>query len=579
MAGPRLPRLPPSAARIGQLRRRVTRNRRSNSGLGGSAASTVASMLIDFASGFFGVDLSSDKKSKLGMFGKTLGAGVTGGAVDNTPLPAMEKPSRVSNVSNPTFATISTQLDKLIKTANKIGLHTKAQQQALLNQIGQSKRIAKEQQLENKAPAIPELPSTDNSGSTLGPLDTSVDALIEKIDNLSETVDGLTNGSTGGMGGLPGNMSRRPRGGRAGAPPAAIVNAAPSLASISAAGPVGGAAPAAAPSFLKRAALAIGAGTAAIRTAAPVAMGAASAKVAGLMSTGFKATKNATGSIKAAVRRVAGPIIGKALGRTVLKSIPLVGLGVGAAYAVGRLMQGDVVGATVELGSGVAGPLTAVPALAASVTRDTYASVYGVQPEQDPNFKQRYPELKSAIEEMIKEQLMGAVKPNSAPTDREIGETETPIARPQAAPVASPPPVPTTTPPAGTSGSTPAAAAIGASTSGGNTASPAADAGMASSTSSAGTPQPTTTAAEKATLISPVPEMNTDTMNGSTITAQQMPVDSINQSYGYNPSKGMFVPQSGKTTRSEAQGVGNIPNPVYSASGLEDFMRTLFFTG
>ena len=52
---PRLPRVPPTAARIGQLRKRITRNRRSNSGLGGDAASTAASMLIDFISGFFDI--------------------------------------------------------------------------------------------------------------------------------------------------------------------------------------------------------------------------------------------------------------------------------------------------------------------------------------------------------------------------------------------------------------------------------------------------------------------------------------------------------------------------------------------
>jgi len=97
---PRLPRVPPTAARIGQLRKRITRNRRSNSGLGGDAASTAASMLIDFISGFFDIDLSSENKSKLGIFGKALGAGVSGDNVDNTPLPTMEKPTRVSNKAN-----------------------------------------------------------------------------------------------------------------------------------------------------------------------------------------------------------------------------------------------------------------------------------------------------------------------------------------------------------------------------------------------------------------------------------------------------------------------------------------------
>lgn len=580
MAKARLPKLPPSAARIGQLRKRITRNRRSNSGLGGSAASTAASMLIDFFAGFFDLDLSSDNKSKLGIFGKALGAGASGGGVDSTPLPTMEKPTRVSNKSNPSFATITTQLEDLVKTANKIGVYTKEQQDAILKQINQAKRVAKEQQLENKAPAVPELPEMDTGGD-LGPLDTSVNALIQKIDELSETVDGLSNGGlgTGGMGGLPMDMSGGRRGRRA--PQARVVKSATSPTGYRyAAGSGKGGQYAKAPSWLGRATAAVsgGARSAATRVAAPIAAGAASSRVAGLMTTGFKSAKRAGGSIKAAVRKAAGPIIGKALGRTALKSIPLVGAGIGAAFAVSRLLQGDVVGAGVELASGVAGPLTAVPALAASVARDTYASVYGVQPEQDPNFSARYKELRGEIDQMVKEQLSGAVKPMSTPTDRETGEAETPTMRPQAAPVNQPPPVPPVTPPAGASGgnsnmnTTPPASTTGGGA--GNTT--AASSAAASSTTGGGAPQqmsPEPTTGPQ--LASPV--METNAMSGTTLTAQQMPVAAVNQSYGYNPTTGTFRPQTGNTTRGAAQGIGNIPSPVYSAPELEGLLRTLFF--
>jgi hypothetical protein len=71
--------------------------------------------------------------------------------------------------------------------------------------------------------------------------------------------------------------------------------------------------------------------------------------------------------------------------------------------------------------------------------------------------------------------------------------------------------------------------------------------------------------------------METNAMSGVTLTAQQMPVSAINQSYGYSPDSGMFMPQTGNTTRGAAQGIGNIPSPVYSAPGLEGLMRTLFF--
>lgn len=505
-------------------------------GLGRGLASTAGSMLHGFVSGFFNVDLSSGKKSKLGMFGKALGAGVSGSAVSSAPLPTMEQPTRVRNKSNPSLATITSQLEDLIKTANKIGVYTKEQQAALLNQINQTKRSAKEQQLENKTSSVPELPQITDSNS-LGPLDQSVDVLITKIDALSDTVTGLSSGGLG-IGGtslspldLLGGKDNKPI-------------------------PSKGAAKASTPSWLSKATAAISSGASSLRKAAPVAIGAASSKVAGLMSAGFGATKRAGGSIKAAARRAAGPIISKALGRTVLKSIPLVGTGIGVGLAVNSLMRGDVVGAGIELASGVAGPLTAVPALAASVTRDTYASVYGIQPEQDPNFKQRYGELRGSVDEMIREQLTGAVKPKPIPTDREIGETETPPKPPQAAPTKQPPAIPPVTSPAGAMGGSPAT--------------PSTSSGSAAHSM---TPSPTS----GSTLSTTAMEPKTSMMSGATLTAQQMPVADINQSFGFDPNVGMFTQQTGNTTRGAAQGIGNIPSPVYSADGLQGLMRTLFF--
>lgn len=582
---PSLPRVPPTAARIGQLRRRITRNRRSRAGLGGDLASTAASMLIDFVSGFFDVDFSGEQKSKLGMFGKALGKGVSADNVDNTPLPIMEKPKRVSKKANPTFATITGQLEDLVKTANKIGVYTKEQQEALLKQINQANRAAKEQQLENKTPVVPELPAAGD-GNALEPLDTSVNALIKRIDELSETVDGLANGGlgTGGSGGLPMGMGGGGGRGRGIRPKERLVRSSASGSGwahgANSTKPKGTFAKAPTPSWLSRATSAISSG--ASRISAPVVAGAAavSTKVAGLMSAGFRSARRSGGSIKAAVRRVAGPIIGRALGRTALKSIPIVGVGLGAAYAVSRLMQGDVTGAGVELASGVAGPLTAVPALAASVTRDTYASVYGVQPEQDPNFKDRYKELKGAVDEMIKEQLSGAVRPMSTPTDREMGEMETPPRPAQPAPVSQPPPIPPVTAPAGAGGgAAPAATAETAASTGGG-AGAAASPETSSTSSSPGAPQqmnPEPTAG--ADLTSPVMVDGMRATTGETLTAQQLPVNSMYQNYGYNPSAGRFIPQTGNTTRGAAQGVGSVPSPVYNSPTITGLLSTLYFSG
>lgn len=544
--------------------------------------STAASMLMDFFEGFFNIDLSNDKKSKLGVFGKALGSGVSGGAVDSTPLPTMEQPTRVSNKSNPSFATITTQLEDLIRTANKIGVYTKEQQEAILKQINQTKRVAKEQQLENKAPAVPELPETGDS-KDLGPLDTSVNALIQRIDELSETVDGLSNGGMGGgMGGMPVDIpgGRRGRGRRPVPRIATPIPPPPAMPPAAAAGP------SKSPSWLSRATAAVsgGGGGTATRVAAPIAAGAASSRVAGLMSTGLRSTKRAGGSIKSAVRKAAGPIITKALGRTVLKSIPIVGVGIGAAFAVGRLMQGDAVGAGVELASGVGGPLTAVPALLTSTARDTYATVYGIQPEQDPQFAQRYKELKGEIDQIAKEQLSGAVKTTPPPTDTEIGNTETPKTPPQAAPVKQPPPVPAVSPPAGATGGNAAASAspAAAATTGGGgataTGTPSGDA--AATASSTGAPQqmtPEPTAGQA--LVGPTMETNATT--GAMLTAQQMPVNPEHRNYGYNPTAGRFMPQTGMTSRGGAQGFGNIPSPVFTSTSpyIRGLLPTLFFSG
>jgi hypothetical protein len=194
-----LPALALTAKRIGQLRRRVKTKRFAKKAAVGAAVAT-GSFLLDFLSGFLDIDLKKGSKDKLGIFGKALGAGVSDSADDTLPLPTMETPERVSRENDPTIATISKQLDTLVKTANKIGVYTKEQQDALLNQIKQSKRVASEQQLEQRAPILPELPEAGQSGAGLAPLDNSVADLITRIDELSETLDGMSPGGGGGMG-------------------------------------------------------------------------------------------------------------------------------------------------------------------------------------------------------------------------------------------------------------------------------------------------------------------------------------------------------------------------------------------
>ena len=79
----------------------------------------------------------------------------------------------------------------------------------------------------------------------------------------------------------------------------------------------------------------------------------------GIMNLGkglFKGSskKVATKTGGKVVAKVATKAVGKGVGKSVLKKIPVVGLGLGAIFAIDRLRKGDWGGALMELGSGAA---------------------------------------------------------------------------------------------------------------------------------------------------------------------------------------------------------------------------------
>lgn len=604
----RLPiRLPkaklPKVTTKGKKPKKAKSARRKPKGVG----EFLADWLMDW---WFDFDLAAhrEKKAKLGIFGNALGQGVSGG-VDTGALPTMEEPQRVSNVNNPTIATISKQLDTLVKTANKIGLQTKQQQDALLSQMAQARRVAKEQQLEQKAPSIPEMPAgiESTTNDSLTPLDTSAKELNKKIDELTEALD--QNGDQGGGGilssllnglGLASLFGGKGRAARA----ATKVAARPTVklggqvlektgnrwqvVTRAADGSKGY-------SFASRAlaeqaerrlankstnplirALNFASGRSGRVAAAPVASGASSSRLAGVLGGSFRnaARRAITGgsAIKDAVRRAAGPIITRALGSTALKSIPLLGIGAGIAFALNRLMQGDPVGAGLDLASGLGGPLTAIPALAATVSRDVYSSVYGVQPEQDPEFGPRMADIKSAVEAMIREQLGAAVEPKRTPTGQEIASVETPPSAPVRVTSAPPAPPAAASPPSGAPSGTGTTSTGGA----GAATSRAAPSTGGAPRSATASPAPAADTGQQLNAASTMPE-NTGQMTGEFLNAQALPADDSWSQYGFAPDMGRFMPQTGQTSRGGAQGIGNIPDPVYYADNLEDLKTTLFF--
>ena len=130
--------------------------------------------------------------------------------------------------------------------------------------------------------------------------------------------------------------------------------------------------------------------------------------------SGTQAASRLGGSAAKAIERLAAPIIEKGLGRTVLKSIPVVGAVAGAGFAVGRLLEGDVIGAGLDAASGLGGPLTAIPAFIASTVRDIYSAMYGIQPEEDPNAGARMSEITTVVKGLVSAALGRSI--DSRPT-------------------------------------------------------------------------------------------------------------------------------------------------------------------
>ncbi|NBX50515.1 hypothetical protein EBT25_11355 [bacterium] len=108
------------------------------------------------------------------------------------------------------------------------------------------------------------------------------------------------------------------------------------------------------------------------------------------------------GKLKELVAKMVESKVAKLLG----KAIPVVGLVLGVGFAVKKLFEGDYVGAGLEVGSGLAGPVTAIPLTIWETVREAYQAYYGEFPEYQPRLATtRLPELTTIVEEAFKEEL------------------------------------------------------------------------------------------------------------------------------------------------------------------------------
>jgi len=542
----------------------------------------------DLYSRLFGIKPSgAGGGSPLGMAGAAMGKGARkGAAVSGAAMPTMEQPQTVSNVSNPSIATITSQLEQLVATANSIGIITREQQDILLSQIAQANRVAKENQLEEDKTSslIPEGPDNGLTSELLVPITDAMNSLNDRLESLIGVINDQIDAGGDGPDSTPTKKGKRGKGkiNATKIPKGKVLkegftegvdktgrrffkNQAGKFASAEAA-------------LMNKpslwAKLTSGIGKSTVGTALKTAGTAlASTRIAQLIGTGLsKAAATKVGQqamnksvLAVAVKRVAGPLIERGLGKTVLRSIPIIGAGIGIASAASRLVKGDVVGAGLDLISGLGGPMTAIPAFIATLARDSYSGVFGIQPEEDPDFGPRMTMLKEVLEDIVKEYLGQAIKtkaPTPAPRMDDVQIPTMTMQRPESA-TSTPEPratlsgSPATPTPSPTSGGT-SGAAMSSSESG-----PASEM------------QPP--AADTGAQLSVAEQQPSQASHGEFINAQSVPVANEWEQFGYDVNREMFFPQTRATPRGGADGIGAIPDPVYRADNIENIKRIIYF--
>lgn len=301
------------------------------------------------------------------------------GGAEAGPIPAKKTPKTAREVTKPSISAINDQLGDLLKVVTHIRDISQNRQNTLLKNEVDAVRASDEEHLEsniaandNEPDAVPEA-ANDNDGSQLSQ---TFDAFSEALDSLTQTIQDLIDSQgageeeeSRGFGDLFMENFRRGKGysGTRFSPGSIVGKSQARLSGMA--------------TNVKQSVASRGIGNV-IKSGA----GNAAAKAA-----------RGAGATKDVVRRLARPILTKAIGKTALKSIPLIGAAAGIGFAIGKLLDGDFVGAGLEATSGLAGPATAIPAFVLSVSRDIYSGVYGVPPEQDPLFSERMPEIEEAV--------------------------------------------------------------------------------------------------------------------------------------------------------------------------------------
>ena len=558
--------------------------------------------------------------------------------------PPLDTPETEQNVSSPDISALNEQLKKVLKTAKTMGLVDKETQDLTMKQLRAANRAAKENQLESpvEPQAVPE--PQEGTGNAISPLADKMEDLIKAFEDLIDTVedknkddkktfmDRLAEGF--GMGDVRKEYKQKPAKLREGfttettksgkvrykGPNGAYTTPEKALEGGYSGGYAKGqivkeakaarvARGTAQPGILSRvgdvakkvvspvtglASKAGGVGAAALSKTAAVG-GMATSKIAKGIKAGVGATKGAavkgsalTGeALKKAITKVAGPKIGKALATTGIKSIPILGAIAGLGFAASRLADGDFLGAGLDAVSGLAGPVTAIPAMVASLSRDIYSSVFGIQPETDPQFGERMSLVQGTVKSLVENQLGKRVQPKGSATGQgPKGEkAKAPAAVKQTSSSVtsqvSPPPPPPQAAPSGAvkqvSENTGGGTASQSPPSSGSTSAPQVSSGGQSAPASPSEPVPSSPQAVKASAPEQinssqgavaaltVPPATSTGVQIQAATEAAEAVGTPKPKVGRSASA--ISPARTSTTKTGARGMGNVPDPTYTGVG------------
>lgn len=553
--------------------------------------------------------------------------------------PPLDTPETEQNVSNPDISALNEQLKKVLKTAKAMGLVDKETQDLTMKQLRAANRAAKENQLETpiEPQAVPE--PQEGTGNAISPLADKMEDLIKAFEDLIDTVEDKNKGdkktfmdrlSEGfGLGDVRKEYKQKPAKLREGftaettksgkvrykGPKGAYTTPEKALKGGYSGGYAKGQivkeakAARAARAATKVATPAAGLaskGAAALSKTAAVG-GMATSKIAKGIKAGAGATKGVavkgaalTGqALKTAITKVAGPKIGKALATTGIKSIPVLGAIAGLGFAASRLADGDFLGAGLDAVSGLAGPVTAIPAMVASLSRDIYSEVFGTQPETDPQFGERMSMVQGTVKSLVENQIGKKVQPKgSAVGPGAEKKAAPPVAvkqtgsAPSSQAAANPPPPPQAAPSGAvkpvddSKGASASAAAAPAAASSVPAAPPKVATGGSGSAPSVGSTDGATQAPvvqNQPSLASPKIESKTATVvppattTGSQIAAATDAAEKVGMP---KPRVGTATapirPATKPTTKTGARGMGNVPDPTYF--GVGSIAKQLYFS-